>query len=404
MNVMRWKMTARLHPLRALALASACGLAWSGLAQAAGFAAVEHQRQTIYHSPQSPGFTCWVGAWTMPDGSLMMSCTQATGPVAGRPQAPDDVQRRLVWPPDNMPGYDMTGLDLRNVHLRSSDSGRTWKQVSADPFRTCMNGCTCEAETALADGSIIRAVEGYYLPYDADLLKTGFLQRSTDGTRTWGKPQQLLPPDEYSTFPKRIRVLRDGRLIVVGGVAKVPANSRTRTEYSRLFDPLLVVSSDNGRTWQGPIPVVPLQHRGSWGGEEFDAAELGNGDLLCVFRRPDPKDRSREVRWQGVLKKSGDSWTPAEVGPAPFPHSGHPELLATREGPILHLASGGIHWTSDAGQSWQRLEVPGTAYYPRSVQADDGRIFIFGHVGGDDPYGKVDQSIVMDSFRLVKKE
>ena len=27
-----------------------------------------------------------------------------------------------------------------------------------------------------------------------------------------------------------------------------------------------------------------------------------------------------------------------EVGPAPFPHSGHPELLATREGPILHLA------------------------------------------------------------------
>ena len=28
---------------------------------------------------------------------------------------------------------------------------------------------------------------------------------------------------------------------------------------------------------------------------------------------------------------------------------------------------------------------------------------VFGHVGGDDAYGKVDQSIVMDSFRLVKK-
>jgi len=50
------------------------------------------------------------------------------------------------------------------------------------------------------------------------------------------------------------------------------------------------------------------------------------------------------------------------------------------------------------------LKVPGTVYsYPRSVQAADGHIFVFGHVGGDNAYGKVDQSIVMDSFRLVKK-
>jgi len=41
--------------------------------------------------------------------------------------------------------------------------------------------------------------------------------------------------------------------------------------------------------------------------------------------------------------------------------------------------------------------------HPRSVQAADGRIFVFGHVGGDDAYVKVDQSIVMNSFRLQKK-
>ena len=61
---------------------------WIAGADAAEFFAVEHQRQTIYHSPQTPGFTSWVGAWTMPDGSLMISFTQATGPVEGRPQAP----------------------------------------------------------------------------------------------------------------------------------------------------------------------------------------------------------------------------------------------------------------------------------------------------------------------------
>jgi len=86
-----------------------------------------------------------------------------------------------------------------------------------------------------------------------------------------------------------------------------------------------------------------------------------------------------------------------------LPHSGQPELLATAEGPILHVATSGIHWTSDADQTWHKLDVPATAYYPRSVQTKDGRIFVFGHVGGDDAYGKADQSIVMDSFRLTKK-
>jgi hypothetical protein len=375
-------------------------------AQAAGenFEAVDYERRAIYHSPQTPGFTSWAGTWTMPDGSLMVCFTQATGPVEGRSRAPKEVQHKLTWPPAGRPGYDMTGLDLRNVHLRSKDGGKTWQQVSADPFKSCMNGITGEAQTALADGAIIRGVWGYYLPYNPELPKTGYLQRSTDGSKTWGEPEVLLDPARFSAWPKRIRVLRDGRLIVLGGVAYVPANSRTRAEYSGLFEPLLMVSDDKGKSWSAPIRVVPDAHRENWGGEEFDAAELPNGDLLCIFRRIAPFGQRREVRWQGILKKSGDGWIPGDVGRAPFPHSGHPDVLATREGPILHVATSGIHYTTDAGYSWQKLNVPGTVYYPRAIQADDGRIYIFGHVGGDDAYGKTDQSIVMSSFRLVNRE
>jgi hypothetical protein len=124
--------------------------------------------------------------------------------------------------------------------------------------------------------------------------------------------------------------------------------------------------------------------------------------VLCAFRRADPDTQGREVRWQGVLKKSGDAWVPGEVGPPP-PHGGQPEPLATREGPVPHLATGGIHCTSDAGKTRNRLKVPGTAYDSRGVQAADGRIYVFGHVGGDDAYGKADQSIVVVSVRLVKK-
>lgn len=127
---------------------------------------------------------------------------------------------------------------------------------------------------------------------------------------------------------------------------------------------------------------------------------MPDGDLLCVFRRFDPHNDQTEVRWQGRLKKQGPTWVPVNVRPAPLPHSGHPELLATREGLILHVATTGIHWTRDAGRSWHRLNVKPAHAYPRSVQTPDGRIYIFAHMGGDNAYGAVDQSITMDTFRL----
>ena len=358
----------------------------------------DHTRKVIYHSPQSPGYTCWAGAWIMPDGSLMVPLTRATGPVMGRPKAPPEVLAKLDW----TPAYDMTGLDLRNVHLRSRDGGTTWTIVSADAFRSPMNGVTGECETALPDGAVLRGVWGHYLPYNPELPRTGFLQRSLDGTRTWGAPELLLDPGRSTVWPKRLRLLRDGRLIVLGGLARVPANSLNREKYNKILEPLLMVSSDAGRSWSPPIAVVPAEQQAHWGGEEFDAAEFPGGDLLCVFRRVDPAHPGREVRWQGRLVRHGESWVPRDVGPAPFPHSGHPELLATREGPILHLATSGIHATDDAGRSWHQLNVPGTAYYPRSVQTRDGTIFVFGHIGSDDAYGKVDQAIVMDRFQLER--
>jgi len=366
-------------------------------AAANDISAAEYQRQTVYHSPQKPGYTCWVGAWIMPDGDLMTCFTQATGPAKGRPQAPKDVQEKLTWPPKGSPGYDMTGLDLKNVHLRSSDAGKTWTQVSADPFKSCMNGVTGEAQTALADGTVIRGVFGFYLPYDRDVPQTGFLQRSSDGTRTWGKPESFLHPDKYTTWPRRIRVLRDGRIVLLMGVAPFPAGSQTRAQFSKVIQPMMVVSADNGKTWTGPIAAVPKDQPDGWT-EEYDIAELAGGDLLAVFRRA-----SDAKRWQSVLKKSAKTWEAGKAAPSVLPHSGQPELLATKEGPVLHVATSGVHWTDDSGKSWHKLDVPGTAYYPRSVQAKDGTIFIFGHIGGDNAYGSVDQSIVMDSFKLVKQ-
>src|SRR4051812_8841981 len=51
-----------------------------------GFVAEQFARKIIYHSPQTPGYTCWVGAWVMPDRSLMVAFSQATGPLKDRPR------------------------------------------------------------------------------------------------------------------------------------------------------------------------------------------------------------------------------------------------------------------------------------------------------------------------------
>jgi len=366
--------------------------------------AVEHNRRTIYHSPQSPGFTCWTGIWAMPDKSLMLAFTQATGPVNGRPKAPPKVRSRLNWPPTGRENYDMTGLDLSNVYLKSSNHGTTWKKVSEDHFRTCMNGAAYHrSQLALSNGTIVRCVWGRYLPYEKPPVpQTGLLQRSNDGSKNWQPLKVILDPNKYTMLVTKLKLLSDGRILAIGGIADVPANNQlTRYELNAQQYPGMLVSSDNAQTWSEPITVVPPDHAKNWGGEEFDVAELTDGDLLCVYRRKDPESvKHREVRWHGLLKKQGGVWIPKRVEPAPFPHSGHPNLLATREGAVLHIATTGIHCTNDAGRSWHQLNVPGTRYYPDSLQGPDGKIYISAHVGGDNAYGSVDQSITLDTFRL----
>ena len=84
--------------------------------------------------------------------------------------------------------------------------------------------------------------------------------------------------------------------------------------------------------------------------------------------------------------------------------------MVTREGIILHIATTGIHWTDNAGDTWHPLEFKGqkapykSRYYPVSVQTRDGRIFVCSHSGSDNFYGQLDQAIIMDSFPLTKTQ
>ncbi len=355
-----------------------------------GLSAVDSERFTIYHSPQTPGYTCWVSSWLSPEGMLRVAFHQATGPTSGRPQGTKAVLEALGWPPPGRPEYDMTGTIQEVITVQSGDGGTTWQPFASEPFHTPMNGAY-QGYACLPDGTVLRTAWGMYLPF-YDVPRTGYVQRSEDGGQTWGEPIVLTDTRDAIALPKRSRVLEDGRVIIAGGYiplsAEVPG-FRAGLSHIRAA---IWLSNDGGRTWSAPIDVL-TKESGVGLTEESDVAQLPDGRLLLVTRTNVPD------RWQTVLRPAGEGYEVESFGKAPFPHSGMPELLALRgldgqpSGVVLHVASTGISWTADAGKTWTDLGF-GTEYYPSAVQLPDGRVFVAAHRGSDDPYNAtVDQEI-----------
>ena len=337
----------------------------------------------------------------MPDGNLIVAFTQITGPLEGwRQRAPQEVLKRLPDAQQNIPAYDMTGLIQENIHLRSTDQGETWTRLSSDPFSSAMNGYSQGSVAVLSDGTLLCSGWGQALTY-CDVRPTGFLQRSDDGALTWGPPEYISSDPHLQTFPTRIRRLRDGRLLLTGGAAPYdPLNWQWMSQLPKTKHCLWLSDDPAGKSWKGPLYATV---EADFACEEWDTAELENGDLLAVFRAISYDAAGRAVRQdrrQCLLSKKEDRWTPGVVSQLPFPHDGHPELLSTREGVILHIAPTALSWTADRGQTWTRLDGPGTGYYPHATQLNDGTILAVGHIGSDDAYGKTDQSIVLNRLRL----
>jgi hypothetical protein len=324
------------------------------------------ESRMIYHSPETPGYTSWVGFAKTADGKLLCSFAQQTG------KAP------------NVKG--------ESIVLESTDVGKTWAPVKPDGWVGFSR-----INTILPDGTIVKGV----WPGGGD---TGHIVRSTDKGKTWGGRSDFVDGKKFKAWPGVIKPLRDGRLILFAGVLeRDPANPDANNNARMAKN--MFVSADGGTSWGEAIQLMKIEEGVC---EESDFCELPNGDLFWVHRAEHnpPGQAGYSDRLQSIAFKREKTFVAGPVTKAPFQHSGYPTVLYTKEGLIMHLATDGMYWSADTGATWNKLNnpatdyAPGTYYYPIAMQLDDGELIVIGHRGWDDVYGAVDQAIMQQRFRL----
>lgn len=363
-----------------LAVHWALGAGTSAQAEQFSGRVLDYQAKSIYHSPETPGYTSWTWIWQLPDGAVQTVFVQATGPVAN--------------------------IKLSYPVLQSTNSGKDWTRVSGDiPVGPGGGG---GGMAVLPNGTMVRPVVDYgfkeHLPHGQILTRgrdIGVVQRSTNGGVSWSDTIDVVSPKSCSYFfPTLIKPLRDGRLILFGGLAPSGVADARANLIKTMF-----ISDDQGLTWGSPIALMPASAGVC---EESDFVELPNGDLFWIHRAElfdAAGNYLNTTRVKSVAKKTGDTFVPGPVSTLPFPNIGFPCVLLTKTGVLLDLAYNQSHWSDDTGQTWHDLmrddsTVLRTAYYPRAVQTADGTVIVVSHKGSDNGYGTFDQRINVQTFRL----
>jgi len=377
------------------------------------------------------GYNTFAGAWLDPrNGAVGTAFANVKGPAAApcsRPEVPKGCADR---------GF--RGARHTFVVTESKDNGRTWTRPlpdealpSAAPHAFSGQPTTMlRAREGQAAGTLLRRVNGedlHVFPETAvGVPPTAYLERRAPGAAAWSGREVLLDPARFTYNLTRIMRLRDGKtLVATGGFWEIPAGERLKDPAKSASvngEWLLMTSTDEGATWKDALGVPPPQ-RDAAPANEWDVAELRNGDLLAVMRT---REGTRTVRKQAILEKTDDEiktntgtkrdggWimrtprlTPASFEQVPGPQ--HPELLSIEYGParggVLHIADEAIHYSPDDGDTWQKVAFPSDwtpHYYPNSVQARGANIYVFSHAGSDENYTTAaNKPVYADIVRLA---
>lgn len=347
----------------------------------------------VYQSKQRPSYTSWVSFFPGEKGQWYLTCEEVTRQRQPLPQC-----SRQQWFEMGLPnGYDKSPYLMEVVMLQSRDDLKTWEVVSRQPCRF-QHSAGSFGQARTNDGRFLRFTwAGYSL--DPTVKPNEIYQVSEDGGRTW-KKMPAFHDSHFASYPHRLRTLRDGTLVLCvplaprwGKGTERPTRTCLRLDAAGEMQMTLFISHDQGKTWNGPLPIFGGQNV-----SETDFVELPEGHLLffnnSIFAHPGRQ----------FVYRDGKQFTPGFLEKV---HSGQvPETIClTREGILVGcMRPGNYSWSDDLGETWQPLAgIPSRGpevYQPWIHALPDGRIACAGHLGGDDAIGQRDQFLSLHLFQI----
>lgn len=162
--------------------------------------------------------------------------------------------------------------------MRSFDGGRTWqdRRIEVSPEagdRSVYN----PSLVVLPNGELLFFYLKYHrLEWNQPLEASGFIKLSTDGGRTWSKPDRIWDHEPFGCANDTFTVLSDGRLLKSCEHVPFWGSYPKCVSSSGCF-----ISDDNGKTWAKPTSFACLPLRGAM---ENHIAETDSGALVMAMR------------------------------------------------------------------------------------------------------------------------
>ncbi|MFN0195307.1 MAG: sialidase family protein [Planctomycetaceae bacterium] len=394
MNTNRYPWSRWMLTLMVAAISFITGLP---LAFAAGPAveAIDFQSQVVYRSEREPHYAAWASFFPGENGQWYIGCEEVSLPDEPLPQTSPEQWYGMALPV----GYDKSQYLLEAVLLESTDDMKSWKVISRETYRH-QHSVHQFGTARTKDGRFLRFNWPCYA-LDPETKTNEVLRISEDNGQTW-QPAAPFVPDRFAYYPHRLRMLRDGTLVLCMPMAprwgpdqEYPVRSAMKLNVNNDMRMALYFSFDDGRTWDGPLTILDGQNV-----SETDFVELPDGNLLVfnnsIFAKPGRQ----------FIYRNDKQFVP---GPLEFVRSGTvPETVCLTEDQILVgcMRPGAYYWSDDLGETWNPLSGVngnGEVYQPWMYALADGRLVCSGHLGADDPIGEGrthENSINLQTFRL----
>jgi predicted neuraminidase len=197
---------------------------------------------------------------------------------------------------------------------------------------------------------------------------SGYVRRSADGGKSWGKAE-LMPAGQYGPIKNKPIQLANGAVL-----------AGTSVESHRAWTAWVERSADDGKTWRrfGPIAVPEQPH----GVIQPTLFERRDGSVLALCR-----SRGVGAVCAAESKDGGETWGPAKAIDLPNPNSGIDGVKAANGDFFLvynHTKRGrsplNVARSADEGKTWKMVhtleEEAGEFSYPAVIQDGAGTLQI----------------------------